>query len=323
MIKLSELNEITKNIIFKISSSNTSVVILDMSFHLHRYAYAHKNLSINKDGVNIPTGHIYGFTKLITTLKKRFANTAIIIAVDGYDQDRKNLDGNYKAGRETKEFNIHAYTTQILEMCSLIPDVYVTYNSKYEADDSIYIVSRSLDTLFKKNWIEKDIYIYSSDKDLYQAVNDKIKVVKKFGTGKYWLSKAEIVNIEVVKEEFNGVSPDNLAVFRSIVGDTSDNLKGYFRFPKKVAGIIAENCSVEEYGLFIGDDSVLATDNVRKYLDIINTDYGVFKKNLAIMKLKEFNFELSVYDTSNAFKYIEYYQLNAYKNDLEGFGITL
>jgi 5'-3' exonuclease len=317
-MRKNNLDDITKQLIFKIAHNHNSVIILDASYHMHRFAYAHKQLSINNQGVNIPTGHIYGFLKMVVYLKRKFGNPAIVICVDGYDKERKLENSGYKANRAEKEFSIHGYTNDVIKMASLISGVYVSYNNEYEADDTIYNVSRTLDTLFKKNGIDRTVYVYSSDKDLYQCVNDKIVVVKKFGSGSKWLSDAELVNVDGVREVFDGVSPDDLAKFRAICGDSSDNIKGYFRFPKAKASILAQECSITDDGLVPVDPNFVERyPKIDVHLNIINSDFEKFKSNYRIMKLKEYDFTLRVPETANGKELVKFYQMNSFRKELE------
>jgi 5'-3' exonuclease len=318
LINFRELSSDTKNSILGISADRDNVIVLDMSYHLYRFYYVHKDLSINNNGVNIPTGHIYGFLRLIAYLKRHFSRPAIIICVDGHDDVRKEVNSAYKGNRSEKEFSVHGSTDDILEMCGLMDNVYYVYDSRYEADDGIYTVATSLEFLFTKNKIDTNIYIYGSDRDLYQAVSDKVKVIKKFGKGRDVLKDVDIVGIEQVKEEFSGVTPDKLAVYRSIVGDSSDNLKGYERFPRKLAAYIATNGKVSEDG--IGVNPVNFTDAEKRHYNSINLDFKKFKDNYAIMKAKEFLFELRKCGTGRGKELAEFYQMNQYTREVELLG---
>jgi len=313
------LDDNTKKVIFHIANNHNSVVILDASYHMHRFAYVHRLLSINNEGVNIPTGHIYGFLKMICYLRRKFENPAIIIAVDGYDKERKLENSGYKANRPAREFSVHAYIDDIVKMCAMMPGVYVSYNEDYEADDTIYNVSRTIDLLFKKNNIDRNVYIYATDKDLFQCISGGVYVVKKWGEGKNWLTGAEIVDESGAREAFNGVRPDRIAMFRSIAGgDTSDNIKGYFRFPKKQAAIIAEECVIVENSIVPPDEGFYNKyPKIEDYLSIINNDFDKFRSNYKILKLKEFDFTLRVPETGNAVELIKFYQMNSYRKELE------
>jgi 5'-3' exonuclease len=312
------LDETTKLNIFNIVNNYSTTIILDASQHLYRFAYAHRMLSINHMGKEIPTGHIYGFLKMLVYLKRKFVNPAIIIAIDGYDRERELENSDYKSNRPEKDVSVHKNTDDIIKLSAMLSGVFVSYNSKYEADDTIYNISRTLDTLQKKNNIDKNIYIYAMDKDLMQCVNDKILMIRKFGTGKDWMKKADIVNETIVRETFSGVRPDRIAMFRSIAGgDTSDNIKGYPRFPSKIASIIAEECIVTDTCIVPPDNDFLERNpKIQKHLDIINNDFSKFKSNYAIMKMKEYDFTIRIPDRDNAVYLIDYYKLNSYKKEL-------
>lgn len=312
------LDDITKQLIYNISTKHNNVIILDASYHMYRFAFAHKMLSINDNGMTIPTGHIYGFLKMICYLRRKFENPAIIIAIDGYDKERKEENSDYKANRETKEVKVHASTGDIIKMCALMKGVYISYNGSYEADDTIYNISRTMDKLFKKNNIDRNIYIYAQDKDIMQCINDKIVMIRKFGEGNKWMDKADIATIDTVKETFNGVSPDKIAMFRSIAGgDSADNIKGYMRFSKKMAAIIAEECIITDNAIIPPNNEFIDRNpNIFKYLDIINSDFDKFRSNYAIMKMKEYDFTIRIPTPGNAAELIEYYQLNSYKKEL-------
>lgn len=316
-----KLNDSTKRNIFRIAKDHDSVVILDTSFHLYRFAYVHKMLSVTKDNVKIPTGHLYGFTKMLTYLKKNFNNPAIIMVLDGYDMARKQENSQYKEGRGEKVVDIKDTIVDLVKMSALLPNVYVSYDKDYEADDGIYCISKTLDFWFKRNNIQRDIYIYAQDKDLYQCVDTNIKVIKKWGRGKDFLTQAEVVDVEAVKEAFNGVTPSNLAKFRSITGDSSDNLRGYYRFPKKQASIIANECVRTGDMLSpIHDDFYEVHPKVGDYLHKINSDFNTFKSNYNIMKLKVFDFSIRVPDRDRAEELLKYYELNQYTKELKAFG---
>lgn len=309
---IKDLNEETRINIVDISKNRNDIIILDMSYHLFRYYNVFKHLSIVDGNKRIPTGHIYGFLKLLGDLKRYFDRPAIIIAVDGYDEERKQINKNYKANRVEKEFNVHDDTDVILEMSSLMSNVYVARHPKYEADDTIYSVAKVFDYLCKKNNIDKNIYIYSSDKDLYQAVNDKIKIISKINK-----TTRQIIGIEEVKEKFHNVDPNHLVYFRALVGDTSDNLKGYNRIPKKVAARLAYICDFTEEKVIPRED---ISETEQRWVNKINEDYNLFKNNYAIMKAKEYPFVIEKPYSNRAWDLVNYYKLNSYKKALAEVG---
>lgn len=312
------MNEETKSHLFKICKSYEDVLIIDVMNYLHRFMWVHKDLQSTVDGEVVSTGHIYGFTRFLTFLRNRFPNCSLILALDGLDESRRELNPLYKAQR-AHTYRVDKEMDEIVYLCGLVGGVYVGYQSDMEADDVIHSVSKKINELCLKNNIQKNIFILSNDKDMFQCVTDtspsSIKIIRKFGSGSRWFADSEVIGVAEVREKFSGVSPANLAKFRAIVGDASDNLKGYYRFRKSNASVLAENCAVGEAGLeFQGVDPIPA--KWQEWQKIINEQYHIFWSNYHVMKLKEFDFDLESVggsDVGSAVSLVSKYQLSEFK----------
>jgi DNA polymerase-1 len=230
---------------------------------------------------------------------------------------------SYKADRE-HDYRVDVEMDELLDMCSLVDGVFTCYDPDYEADDVIGSVVQEVYRLCKKNNIPKRINILSTDKDMYQLIRDDESVpihsILKFS------NPPEIVDESVVRDKFNGVSPKDLVKFRAIVGDSSDNLSGYYRFRKANAAIIAENFDYdEEKQLLYLKPGVQYDPKWAKFLPTIADNMNTFRTNYSIMKLKKFDFEIipisdrhSLSDEelsqeyASIFGIIKKYQLNQY-----------
>ena len=290
------MNEITKKSIYDMCVNHEDVIVVDVMNYLHRYMWVHQDMQAVVNGEPVCTGHLYGFTNLMLYLKEKFPNCAIVLALDGIDRERRATNEEYKAQR-SHTYQVNSEMGELIKMCSLVEGVYTCFDENYEADDVINVVSNTVRNICVKNNIQKTIYILSNDKDMFQLVTDgdicNIHIIRKFGSGKNWMSDADIVTVDVVKEKFNGVSPKDLVKFRAIVGDSSDNLKGYFRFRKSNAAIIAENYDYNEESKVLSlKEGVLPCQSWRKFLPTIMDDMKTFRDNYAIMKLKDFDFEI-------------------------------
>lgn len=317
------MNNDTKMALYEICNKYNDVFIVDMFNYIFKYYFANKGLSVIKDGNEIPTGHLFGITRQMLFLKDKFPNCAIIFAVDGYDPSRREINEDYKADR-VHEIEPKDYVSDILRFCSLIDGVYSCYDAHYEADDVIGSISTTVKSLCEKNKINKNVYILSSDRDMYQLISDsgycKIRSIKKFGYGNEWYKDTEFIDESKVREAFNDVEPKNLLKFRAITGDSSDNLKGYFRFRKANASIIATNFDYDKDGHKLSlKNGVPMRESWKKPLATILEDFSIFEKNYAIMKLKMFDFEiLSIYkglcdpDVDDILKDLYFYELNMY-----------
>lgn len=290
--------EETKKSLYDICVNYNDVMIIDVMNYLHRYMWVHKDLTVTIGDDEVCTGHLFGFTKLMTSLKDKSPNCAIILALDGIDQKRRSINVSYKAQRD-HTYKVDAEIAELLKMCSLVDGVFCVYHEDYEADDVLYVVSKRIRELCVKNNIKKSVYILSNDKDMFQCVTDDepctIHVVKKLGYGHGdWKQNAEIVKVEDVREKFNGVGPADLVKFRAIVGDSSDNLRGYYRFRKANAAIIAENYDYDEVeGILTLKEGAKPCLSWKKFLPTVLGDMKTFQDNYAIMKLKDFDFEIA------------------------------
>lgn len=299
---IDSLDQETKQNIMRMSGDSDPVAVIDMSYHLYRYFFALNMLSVEIDGKTFPTGHMTGFLSLIMKLREA-GYSGIIVCVDGYDEERKKLNSEYRSGRSSDRYNVHNDVDDILSMISLIPNVYVCRDSGKEADDLIYSSSKLLRYLFDKNGLYgKEVHIFGNDRDLYQTLQDGIYMIKDTKSMK------KIAEEDVI-EEFKGVPPECLAMYRAIVGDSSDNLSGYYRFPKKMASFISRNCVISESEIRIKDGAdITGQGNVKKYLGTINEDYSKFWSNYQIMKLDWFPFSIQRHDTSNGMYLLEKYR---------------
>lgn len=289
------MNEKTKDALLEICTRFNDLFIVDVLNYLHRYMWVHADMAVAVDGEPVYTGHLFGFTKLMTSLKTKYKNCAIVLALDGIDISRRTANSNYKADRE-HDYRVDSEMDELLKMCSLVDGVYTCYDPMYEADDVIGVVSQTVHKLCKKNNIPKKIYILSNDKDMYQLIRDDdiapIHSILKFS------NPPDMVDEAVVRNKFNGVSPRDLVKFRAIVGDSSDNLSGYYRFRKANAAIIAENFDYdEEKELLYLKPGVQADPKWSKFLPTIADNMETFRTNYSIMKLKAFDFEINpIYD---------------------------
>lgn len=300
------LDQETKQNIVDMSQDSNPVAVVDMSYQLYRYYFALSQLSVNINGMNIPTGHMTGFLSLVMKLYEE-GYSGIIICVDGYDETRKSLNPDYRTGRSSDRYNVHNDVDDILCMSSLLPNVYVCRDSGKEADDLIYSCSKLLNYLFGKNELYgKYVHIFGNDRDLYQTIQDGIYMIKDTKSMK------EITEEDVI-EEFKGVPPECLAMYRAIVGDSSDNLSGYYRFPKKMASFISRNCVISDSEIRIKEGvDLVGVLNVKKYVQIINSDYDKFWTNYQIMKLGVFPFKIQRPDSTKARYLLEKYRQNKF-----------
>jgi DNA polymerase-1 len=165
-----------------------------------------------KSSKGIHTGGIYGFFNMLISYAR--VTDKFIIAWEGSKDKnwRRKEYPQYKEKRkEINEEMIECFHN-VKDLCTLIGIPQIR-KDEYEADDCIeYLVRR----------FQKDITIISNDKDLLQLISDEnnIKVLRphpKDGLIKY--------DEDMIKTKY-GVSKEQFILYLSILGDTSDNIKG-------------------------------------------------------------------------------------------------
>ena len=200
-----------------------------------------------------PIGGMKGFIKILQKLVRDIRPNEIAVIWDGPDgsHKRKSMDKNYKEGRKPIRLNraFHNLTgdeelqnkiwqqSRIIEYLNQMP-IIQTMLPKIEADD---VISHIVQMPYYTGWQK---VIVSNDKDFMQLCDEE--------TVLYRPTKREIMNSNSIVEEI-GIHPINMALARSIVGDTSDNLKGV-----KGAGLP----TVAKRLPFLREDRVVTIDEV-------------------------------------------------------------
>ncbi len=161
----------------------------------------------NKEG--FPTGVILTFLNIILNLKENLKPDKIIVTFDSKGKGkRQELYEQYKANRESTPEDL---ILQVEKLKEIIPNMGITMIAveSVEADDIIY----SLTKKFK----DKECIIVTKDKDLYQMVDERVKLLD--------YKKNKIIDIDEVINKF-GIGPEQILDYLALVGDTSDNIPG-------------------------------------------------------------------------------------------------
>lgn len=283
------LSEKSKINIFNIINNRSNIVIIDTFNYLFKYAYVY--------GTDTDK-YIHSTANLSKRIKKIMHNSSVIYAIDGESKIRKEINHKYKANRNKPPFKESESITELVNKLKNLNNVYVSQNKKYEADDTIYSTIEIIKYLCNKHNIKKKVYILSTDKDMYQMIGKfnyvNVKVIKKISTpdsynnfNKTWKDDSNIVTVEKAMDSFNHVKPCNLVKYRALVGDKSDNLDGYYRISKKSASEIAENCIYDKKQdkLIIEENKSLSDKKIYDILNMINSNFSLFKDNYRVMSL--------------------------------------
>ena len=192
--------------------------LLDGSAFIYRAYHALPPFK-TKDG--FPTQAIYGFTSMILKILHEKRPKFLSIAFDskGPTFRRKILD-IYKTNRPPMPENLSPQIPVIKEILTYFEISYIE-KENYEADDILATLSRKGEKMFPF------IYILTSDKDMLQLIDNKVKVIEPFG-------KEKIYDRDKVEEKF-GIPPEKILDYLSLTGDFSDNIPGVPGIGRKTA----------------------------------------------------------------------------------------
>lgn len=189
------------------------LLLVDGCNLLHRSFHKFANLKAS-DGK--PSGAIFGFFKSLNFLIYRFRPTHVVLTFDnGKSTIRTDLNPNYKGHRAKLGIDYESLQSQkkvILKILKYLGIPYIFDKKKennYEGDDYVAYV---------KHKFKGKVIIISSDKDFCQLICSRVKI--------YNPSKDVLINEKNCKE-IMGYSALECVDYISLVGDTSDDIKGY------------------------------------------------------------------------------------------------
>lgn len=188
-----------------------------------------------KNSEGQPTGAVFGFTNILTSLIERENPEYICVCFDRREPTfRHEKYELYKANRDEFPEELEPQLPQIKEIIDLI-GIPRLEKSGYEADDIIgTLAKRSAKQGF-------EVMCVTSDKDYYQLVDEKIKIYKP-GKG----DEFEIIDDDGVVKKF-GVVPKKVIEVMALMGDSSDNIPGVKGIgPKTAAPLINDFGSLDK-----------------------------------------------------------------------------
>lgn len=218
----------------------------------------------------IPTGAIFGFTNIITSLLEREKPEYIAIVFDRSEPTfRHVIFPEYKANREAFPEDLSIQLPLIKELINYIgiPQFEI---AGYEADDII----GSIATQFGDE--NSTIYCVTSDKDYFQLVSDYIKVYKPGSKGEDF----QIIDYKEVLDKF-GVNPNQVIDVMALIGDSIDNVPGVKGIGEKTAiPLIQKYQNLEN--LYNNIDKIEKASVLNKLIE--NKDNAFLSKELVTIK---------------------------------------
>jgi len=266
---------------------NTHIILIDgMNLFLRNF---NLNPSINSQGEHV--GGMLGFLRSLASLNKKFNPTRLIVVFDGKNGNskRRAIQQEYKGERnlvktlnrvhdmETEEDVKERLEYQLKRLPSylLYFPIQVIVKENYEADDLIY---HATNFLSQKEECEK-ITIVSSDKDFLQLTSDKKVDI--------WSPiNKKIYNYTKRHEKFLDILPENLSLYRSFLGDSSDSIQGIKGIGPKTVMKLFPEMNTEVLTIDKIEEKCKQSKNNNKLKQILN-EISKLRSNYQITDLKE------------------------------------
>jgi len=239
--------------------------------------------ALNDDGDHI--GGVTGFLRSVASVIRQIKPTRCVVVFDGKGGSvrRKKMYSNYKANRAVKtKFNRHEefasledesasmkhQFSRVIEYMQCLPVTMMAIDN-IEADDAIGYIANELYTDEKHK-----VTIVSTDRDFLQLVNNRISV---------WSPvKKKLYTPEVMREEF-GFSEQNYLLYRTFIGDKSDNIPGLDGIGLK---------SLVKYFPLFTEDREITIDEIVDYARTVEKKYKVHEQVANNKELLELNHDL-------------------------------
>ncbi|MCX7991897.1 MAG: DNA polymerase I [Proteobacteria bacterium] len=190
--------------------------LIDGSAFLYRAYYALPYLSNSR---GFPTRVVFGFLKMLTKIIKEHKPTHIAVVFDSKKKTFRNeIFENYKIKRPPLPEEIRIQIPNIHRLLESL-NINILMEDGLEADDLIA-------GLTKKFSSDAEICIVTADKDLFQLVNDNIKV---------WHPLKDLMIDREKVIEILGIPPERITDYLALCGDSIDGIPGVKGIGEKTA----------------------------------------------------------------------------------------
>ena len=206
------------------NQNKKTFVIIDGNAIIHRAYHALPPLTA-KDGTMVNA--VYGFTsmllKVLNDLKPDYMAVSFDVAGETF---RGKMFEGYKAKRVKAGQELYDQIPLVYQVVEAF-EIPIYIKEGYEADDVIGTVANYI----KKEKLGIKSIIVTGDMDLLQLVDDNITEVYLLRKG---LSDFQLYNEKAVIERF-GFGPKHIVDYKSLRGDSSDNIPGVKGIGEKTA----------------------------------------------------------------------------------------
>src|SRR3989344_9280192 len=248
------------------------LVLLDSHALIHRAFHALPSLT-NPTGE--PMGAVYGFTTILLRILQELKPDYLVAAFDMAGPTfRHVVYERYKAHRPKAPDELIGQFKNVRRLCEAF-GIPVIEKAGFEADDVI----GTLAEIVPREHKNVDVMIVTGDLDTLQLVSDRVQVY----TMRKGLTDTVTYDAKAVKERY-GLAPSQLADFKGLRGDPSDNIPGVKGIGEKTASeLLKKYGSLEK--LYQSLKQAKLSPSVREKLEK-EKEEAFFSKALATINLK-------------------------------------
>lgn len=233
------------------------ILLIDGNSIMNRAFYALMNAGMFRAQDGTYTNAVFGFLNIFFKAIEDYNPEYIAVAFDkGKKTIRHQKYKEYKAGR-------HKTPDELISQMPIIKEIISAMNIPYyemddfEADDILGTLAKNLSSDKQK------VYILTGDRDYFQLVDENINIIyPKTSKGR---SFQELWNLDKIKEEYSGLTPDDLIEVKALMGDASDNIPGVRGIGEKTAvKLILEYGNIDELYKAVDEDKDKLTPKQRE-----------------------------------------------------------
>lgn len=182
------------------------------------------------------TNAVFGVASMLLNIMQREQPDSLLFCFDaGEETFRHQENDTYKDGRAETPDDFYVQIPRIVELIETFGIPHVS-DSQYEADD--FLCTYAIEA--EKQGMR--VTIVTGDKDCFQLANKNIRIA----IPHKGYMQAEYLDDKGVEEKF-GVRPDQVASYKGLCGDSSDNLPGVLGIGPKTAVAL-----LQDYGSLTG-----------------------------------------------------------------------
>nr|WP_290668566.1 5'-3' exonuclease H3TH domain-containing protein [Ardenticatena sp.] len=182
------------------------------------------------DPTGRPSNLIYGFLMMLFRLVAEEQPDAVAVVFDKAHSFRESLYPAYKAGRQALDPAIAEQVERLIPLIEVV-DIPIYIAEGYEADDVLATLTRQI--------VEKSdahVLIVSGDRDMFALLSARVNVLYPTRS----IRKAERYTPARLFERWR-IRPEQVADFKALVGDPSDNIPGVRGIGEKTAARLLQH----------------------------------------------------------------------------------